>query len=590
MPTTRYLWLIFLVLGTSLGTAIVFTAMRVQDQRIKDTSAARLEVERGRVISAIDRLSHLPIAVAQQPDVQRLVSRPLDETVQERVNRYLQNVGSAAQSSILYVVREDAIAIASSDWQSNRSLLGNSYGFRPYFYNAMKNREARYFAIGVTTNEAGYYIAQPIVVDDRIYGVAVVKIGLDNLQEQWRKDPSQWLLLDEHGVVILASNESVRYQSAPLLSASDRSVFTEQRKYADFPLTRLDGLQQARGNASTTWNHQGKQYLVNETHLEKLNWNLLHLSDTASVKQTGVWTLLTVLLTYGMATLGLLYFRERRRKLRLSRIAEEAQRIRSLNDQLNDEIVERKHAETNLRDAQAELIQASKLAALGQMSAAIAHEINQPLSALRTYSASTRLLIERDRHNEALQNLEAIESVTQRMANLTGDLKVFARKSDSRQEPVALTACLKPLIALHKAPLEEVTTSITFSHPNQEIYVNGNRARIEQVVSNLIKNAVDATENMDKGRIQVALKNTEGAAVIEVADNGAGIENNSLGHLFDPFFTTKPIGQGLGLGLAISHGIVEEMNGQLRARNQNNESGAVFEIRLPQVSDTVQAL
>lgn len=590
MPTTRYLWPIILLLASIIGAAVIFTAMRVQDQRLKDTAAARLEVESGHVVSTIDRLSHLPIAVAQQPDVQRLVSQPLDAKIQDRVNRYLENVGKAADSSILYVVREDGLTIGSSDWESESSLIGNNYGFRPYFINAMQNQEARYFAIGVTTNEAGYYIAQPIVENEHIYGVAVVKIGLQDLQAQWSKDPDQWLLLDQHGVIILASDDRVRYQTAPLLSQSARQFFIEQRKYADYPLTVLPGLQQARENNAETLSQHGKQFLVNETHLKRLNWNLLHLSDTTSVHRTGLWTLLTVALTYGVAALSLLYLRERRRKVRLDRIAEEAQRIRSLNDQLHDEIVERKRAETNLRDAQAELIQSSKLAALGQMSAAIAHEVNQPLSALRTYSASTRLLIERGRHDEALQNLEAIESVTQRMANLTGDLKVFARKSDSRQEPVALIGCLTPLIEQHKAPLQGATTSIIFIHPNHEIYINGNRARIEQVVSNLIRNAVDATQHVNKGRIQIELKNLEGVAIIKVIDNGSGIDNNSLGHVFDPFFTTKPIGQGLGLGLAISHGIVEEMNGQLRARNRDSKNGAIFELHLPQIIDAAEAI
>lgn len=590
MRTTRYLWPIIFLLAAVIGAAIVFTAMRVQDQRLKDTAATRLEVERGRVINSIDRLSHLPIAVAQQPDVQRLVSQPLDTEVRQRVNHFLENVGGAAEASILYVVRADGVAIASSDWQNKPSLIGNNYGFRPYFFNAMKNREARYFAIGVTTNEAGYFISQPIVVNNRVLGVAVVKIGLQNLQDQWSKDPNQWLLLDEHGVIILASDASVRFQTAPTLSEGDRELFLEQRKYADFSLTPLSGLQQARQSTADSLHHQGTQFSVTESHLEKLNWSLIHLSNTAPVRRTGLWALLTVGLTFGVAALSLLYYRERRRKQRLDRIAEEAKRIQSLNDQLNDEIVERKRAETNLRDAQAELIQASKLAALGQMSAAIAHEVNQPLSALRTYSASTRLLIERERHDEALQNLEAIESVTQRMANLTGDLKVFARKSDSQQEPVALIACLTPLIDQHKAPLREATTSISFSHPTTEIFVNGNRARIEQVVSNLIKNAIDATEDVAKGRIVVDLKNLDNTAIIEVIDNGSGIDSNSLGHLFDPFYTTKPIGQGLGLGLAISHGIVEEMNGQLRARNRVNDSGAVFELWLPQVIEPAKAI
>ncbi len=583
---SQVLWPLILVSAALLGTALIITAMRVQDQRIRDTASARLDVERVRVTSSIERLSGLPIAVAQQPEVRQLVSEPLNTTLQNRVNLYLQNVAEATGSNLLYVLRKDALAVASSDWQRENPVLGKYYEFRPYFFNAMKNQEARYFAIGVTTGKAGYYIAQPILLDQEIHGVAVVKISLDAIQEEWRNGPDQWLLLDEHGVIILASNESELYQTAREFGPSKRDVFDTQRKYADHPLTEMPGLQNALIDTNSPLEHNGKQYLLSHTPLDALNWRLIHLSNTAPVNRTGLWTFLTVLLTCGFALFSLLYFRERRRKLGLSRIAEEAQRVQSLNDQLNDEIVERKRAETHLREAQSELIQTSKLAALGQMSAAIAHEVNQPLSAIRTYSASTRLLIERDRHAEAIQNLEAIESVTQRMANLTGDLKVFARKSDSLQESVALVSCINSLIDHLVAPLVSSNIRLEYSPPDYEIYVQGNRARIEQVVSNLFRNAVDAIEKQLNGHVIIKLSAANSMATIQVLDNGTGIDASGINHVFEPFFTTKPIGEGLGLGLAIAHGIVEEMGGQLRARNRTNTEGAVFEVLLPQVTDS----
>ena len=255
--------------------------------------------------------------------------------------------------------------------------------------------------------------------------------------------------------------------------------------------------------------------------------------------------------------------------------------MRSMNQELQAQIGERRKAEQHLQEAQAELIQASKLAALGQMSAAIAHEVNQPLSAIRTFSASTKVLLERDRMVEAHKNLDEIQALTERLAILTYDLKTFARKSDVPRESVSLQDCVKRVVGTLKPDLQEKSITLNVSAPELPVFVVGNAIRIEQVLSNLIRNAMDAaTDVTDRGVVDLSVCREQDEAVVRVQDNGCGLSDDDASHVFEPFFTTKPMGEGVGLGLSIAFGIVEEMGGQLRVRN-SSQGGAMFSVRFP---------
>ena len=276
-----------------------------------------------------------------------------------------------------------------------------------------------------------------------------------------------------------------------------------------------------------------------------------------------------------------LYRRERQRKNALSSAARDAATMRKLNEELQGQIIEREKAEQDLEEAQSELIQASRLAALGQMSAAIAHEVNQPLSAIRTFSASPKVLLERGRMDEAQKNLEEIRALTERLAILTYDLKTFARKSNVPRELVSLAACVERVSGTLQHDLEERKISLQISMPEAPLCIFGNAVRIEQVLSNLLRNAMDATiHSSDEGLVCLSVTREGKQAVIRVQDNGHGMSEEDLAHVFDPFFTTKPLGEGVGLGLSIVYGIVEEMNGQIRVRN-SQEGGALFSVRLP---------
>jgi two-component system, NtrC family, C4-dicarboxylate transport sensor histidine kinase DctB len=264
-----------------------------------------------------------------------------------------------------------------------------------------------------------------------------------------------------------------------------------------------------------------------------------------------------------------------------------------LNAQLQREIAERQKAEKSLAVAEQTLAQSSKLAVLGEMSASVSHELNQPLAAMKTYLAGARLLLQRRRPDEALSSFQRIDDLIERMGAITRQLKSFARKGGEAFEPVDLRSCVSGALAMMEPQLKTRAVKITRSLPRHAVMVQADRIRLEQVIINLLRNALDAIQNHRAPQIDITLAQDlptgpfdRQTAVLCVRDNGDGITD--LENLFEPFFTTKAPGEGVGLGLAISSGIVKDLGGRLTARNAA-EGGAIFEVALPILADVTAA-
>jgi two-component system, NtrC family, C4-dicarboxylate transport sensor histidine kinase DctB len=255
----------------------------------------------------------------------------------------------------------------------------------------------------------------------------------------------------------------------------------------------------------------------------------------------------------------------------------ESAELRLLNARLQREIAEREKAQKDLAVAEQTLAQSSKLAILGEMSASVSHELNQPLAAMKTYLAGARLLLQRRRPDEALSSFHRIDDLIERMGAITKQLKSYARKGGEAFEPVDLRACLSSALAMMEPQFKARSVRITRSLPRQPVMVQVDRLRLEQVIINLLRNAVDATKGTATPQIELMLSQGE-TAMLTVRDNGHGIDD--IEKMFEPFYTTKAPGEGVGLGLAISSGIVNDLGGRLTARNGDG-GGAVFELQLP---------
>ncbi len=546
---------------------------------IKTTAIERTLLYKSTLNNAINRLRYLPLVISRHPVISDLLEKHQGLA---DARTYLSSINTASNGAVIYVLDKTGRTIASSNWQQPKSFEGNNYSFRPYFQQALAGGEGRLFAIGVTTKRAGYFFSRPVYSRQQaniVLGVVVVKVELEQLQSEWEEGGENVFVTSKDDVIILSSNPDWTYKTTKPLSIKTREKIAASRIFEEQSLDALDfkgAHQQFAGSVSI----RSAQYHAFASEPDQNGLTVFYLAELGATKNAK-WLSMILLLTAGFLSLMIfLYLRERTRKLVLDKEAREARRIKRINEQLEAEIKSRKHVEKELRNAQKELVLATKMAALGRMSAAIAHEVNQPIAAIRTFAASSKLLVQRGHANDAVQALDDISKMTERLAIITGDLKLLARNSSEQHSRVDLRVAIANSMKLFDPEFESAKVTVTKDIPAQPVWVEGSLTRIEQVLINLIRNALDAMkDSTNRHQLGVALFTEKNQAVLRIEDNGVGLSSKVAEYLFDPFFTTKPLGEGTGLGLAISYGIVEEMGGKLRARNLPN-GGASFSVRL----------
>jgi two-component system C4-dicarboxylate transport sensor histidine kinase DctB len=525
----------------------------------------------------VERFRSVPALLALDSDVKALLRNPGDVRLRQALNERLEQQNSAAGSTVLYLLANDGETLAASNWHDWSSFVGNNYAFRPYFQDAVADGSGRYFAVGVTTGIPGYFLSQAVRDDDgRVLGVVVIKLEMEDLQRDWASQPGVLLVTDRHGVVFLASRQAWRYHYLRDLSAEASAELLEARKYAGQDLRPLTSLPLERIDDDTErvrvdGPERRQDYLWQRLELPDEGWTL-HLLHPATVSEAG-------LRSYRLAAAGgwmtlaflLLFLAQRRKNQRLHA---------GIRERLEREVALRTE---ELRTAQDELVHAARMAALGQMSAALAHELNQPLTAMQMHLGSLRLLLGSGREQEVREGLARLDGLLQRMAALTGHLKTFARKTPAGlSERLDLGHVLEQALQL-LAPRMRAERVEVRKHLAADAQVRGDPIRLEQVLLNLLHNALDAMADSEQRVLRLSLEPHGGCWQLDVADSGGGIAAEHLGNVFEPFFTTKPLGEGLGLGLAVSYGIVRELGGSLEVRNDGE--GAVFTLKLPMAVD-----
>ena len=315
------------------------------------------------------------------------------------------------------------------------------------------------------------------------------------------------------------------------------------------------------------------------------------IRDRGQVKQRVLWSMMITSFAFGVLVLmGLVMqqrYRRRRERARYEAQANQSlreardrleQRVEERTVDLKQEMAERQRMERALSQTRDELIQAAKLAMLGQMSASISHEINQPLAAIRSYTDNARQFLQQDRCDDVSWNLDQIAELIGNMTQISSQLKLFARKTDGQRSPVSLRNVIDSSKRILLPQLKRTGTEVRVPPLKQDVEVLADPVRLEQVLVNLIANAMNAMEQQQERWVDIGIENGLDRLRLSIRDNGPGISEEHLKRIFDPFFTTKE--SGLGLGLSISHHIVETMGGTLMARNSKG-GGALFTLELP---------
>nr|WP_225779078.1 ATP-binding protein [Pseudomonas sp. Marseille-Q3773] len=564
---------LLIVLGTALSAG---WAMHQAKRQAMAADARRASQQLGLYANAlhtlIDRYRALPAVLALDPELVAALQGPVSEPLQDALNRKLERINGAANSSTLELLDRTGLAIAASNWRLPSSYVGSNYGFRPYFKQARSQGSGRFYAVGVTSGVPGYFLASAVNDEHgRFLGAMVVKLEFPELEREWRQGSDILLVSDARGITFIANQDGWRYRELQPLTGADRAELAETRQYDKHPLVPLQHevltrfaenstLSRVHGPAGTG------EYLWESLPLGSEAWTL-HLLRKPQVVADGRNAALAAAAVWLSLVFAALFLSQR---LRLARLRQRSR------EELKRQVEERTR---ELRTAQEGLVQSAKLAALGQMSAAMAHEINQPLTTQRMQLETLRLLLDHGRYDEARQALEPLEQMLTRMAALTGHLKTFARNSPvGLRERLDLATVVDQALDLLDARMrsEAVDVALYLARP---AWVRGDAIRLEQVLINLLRNALDAMADKRYKRLEIRIEPDGELWRLSVLDSGGGIDEANLAKVFDPFFTTKPVGEGLGLGLAISYGIVHEAGGQLQA--ENLPGGARLSLTLP---------
>ena len=552
------------------------------------------------VANELNRYLPFPELIAEHPLLAETLEAPEDEGLILRANRQMQRMATIVASSDVYLMDATGMTIAANNYLQANSFVGRNFDFRPYFQQAIETgKSAAYFALGTTSGIRGLYFSHPVRDNQgNILGVIAMKVQVEELESQWRRpgapNDAEMVVLDEAGISFMASQPEWLYRD--FSGNGQRASAVGSQRYPDHDLepVAFETLEQHWSVSENTrlvrihWEGAKREYLTVDTRLPRMNWTLQVMVGTRTVLWTRFGFVVGGVVIFIGDLLAALYLRERyRREAELALRGEQLERnvarrtadLERSNQQLLQEIRERERTQNELRETQQELIQAAKLAVLGQMSAGLNHEINQPLTAIQTYARNSRRFLEKGAVDMVDANLVEISSLCDKMAELTRQFKVFARKSEGPPAVVDLRQSVDASLKIIAAQDNSSGIDIRWNRPEHLVMCHGDLIRIEQVMVNLLANAVQAVDGAEQQKITIDIDGDNGNWRCIVRDNGSGLLANSE-QIFEPFFTTKSVKQGLGLGLSISRQIVDALGGSLTGRNRTDGPGAEFVLTL----------
>ena len=560
-----------LALFLAAGATVWVTNRLLTDRFTESTrnrAELRLALYSGNLLSEVRRNSIVPQLLARDPAlIGALNSKDYSQSTQRLIS-FVEEIGAAS----LMLLDGDGRTVAATD----RNRLGSQHRAEAYFVDAMR---ANTTVFSLIEREAGGYrftYSRRLESGQTALGVIVVEVDLQKFERAWAGISDAVMVTDSTGTIILATEprwRGLNEQDALARQTPQSAILRAIQATADWTALPADAY------------IQGEAVLRLESRIPFQGWRMTSYTTYASIRERVNGVLALEIMLFAILLALAFYALSRKTALRMALFQRESAELRALNARLQREIAERERVQETLAVTEQTLAQSSKLAALGEMSAAVSHELNQPLAAMKTYLAGARLLLRRNRPDEALASFGRIDDLIERMGAITRQLKSYARKGSDAFSPVNLGDALASSLSMMEPQLRQRHVRITQYLPSDMVLVLGDRMRIEQVMVNLLRNAIDATKSVSDPEVEVILAKGETAS-FTVRDNGGGIANPD--NLFEPFYTTKQPGDGVGLGLAISSGIVNDHGGRLTARN-GQSGGAVFEMQLPILDSSVEA-
>lgn len=597
LPHRRLLTAI--TIGTCLivvGSIIWFAGSVAGDRALRTMAAdgrASAALHAALLRSELQKFRLVPLALANDPEAARVLATRDPATI-ARFDRRLEQLSDNIRAAAIYLIDADGQTLAASNWNRSLSFVGANYAFRAYFREALAKGAFEQFALGTVSRVPGLYIARRVSVDGR-RGVVVLKVEFDQLETEWAQSGSPAFVTNADGVVLITSIPAWRFRTEHPISPREQAMMRRNLDFGDAPLSVLPIASTDRSGVVTvtgSGDEADGRYVETVSRTSTPGWTLHVLTPVGtSVDDARDTARLIAAILAALATLGIVTLLRRRARRRAearrqenARAALEAEveaRTRDLrvaNSQLMQEMADRRISEAKLQSARDQLVQANKLASLGQITAGVAHEISQPVAAIRSYADNGRLLVERSRFDDLKANLDRIVSMTDRIGAITGELRGFARQARGTTGPIAIGEAVDGALLLLRDRLERHGIAVLKEGDFTQTVI-AERVRLEQVLVNLIANAVEAIDQGGGSRIVIRVASVAAGVVVDIADDGPGLTDKLAAELFRPFTTTKE--QGLGLGLIISRDIARDLGGDLvLVTDQGERNGATFRLTL----------
>lgn len=584
-------WLITCMLAMTAAGELARRDAQADLMRQADAAAA---LHAAVLRSELEKHRSLPVVLSQDPEVVGLISGSGRQSA-DVVSAKLEALAAQTRAAAIYVLDRNGVARAASNWREPTSFVGSDYAFRPYFRGAIQRGEAEFFALGTVSGRPGLYLARRIGTAARPIGVVVVKVEFDALEADWRSSGEPAYVTDSRGVVLVTSVPEWRFRRSRELTPAERqSILSDQtlsgQALAPLPFESEIGnheriIRVAAGGPAGDW-------IVAHTSTDTPGWTL-HLLDPIGgsivanvVSARAVAGLLVTLIAFGAGVL----LRRRQQAMARARAEEQArtdlerridertQELRAANGQLSLEIDERQRAEASREVLREELVQANKLATLGQIAAGVAHEINQPVAAIRTHADTAAAYLDRNDPEAARRSLGRVADLTGRIGAITDELRAFSRKSNQAVSAVSPGAAIDGALLLVGGRLRDGGIALARTGA-ADLQVQAEPIRLEQVIVNLVQNAYEALTDAatPRPRLTIDVSRVGERVEISISDNGPGVDPTVAAALFIPFITTKSA--GLGLGLVICRDIIAGFGGELSLRPGKNGARFVISLR-----------
>ncbi len=525
------------------------------------------------------RFRELAVLTADHPHLRPLMAGVMAE---DDLRAVLQEVADKTGALDIMLVGVDGKPLLATADAPNIDHAG-----RGYFERAMDGALGFHHLYSEAYGRRAFVFAAPVFSRaGPVEAVLMVYADVEGVEASWRGARPAVFFTDAQGIIFLSNRSELVF----------RARLTDPASAAVVPVDRVAPFVRYTEeivSGHEVWHVDGGRYLPRRALHLTLDLPVVDMTgevlvDVAPARQLAF--LQAVMTAAVCLAFGLLLFvaTQRRRTLaalnaRLERrVHDRTAELSELNADLRREVAERTAAEAQLQKAQDDLVQAGKLAALGQMSAGISHELNQPLTAIRSFAENAQGFLERGKPEVAANNLGRISELARRMGRIIRNLRAFARQEDEPPKDVDIVAVIDAALEIVGPRAAQDQIAIVWDRPVGPMIVRGGEVRLQQVILNLVSNGMDAMEDSADKVLTIGLDHAGARTTVSVRDTGPGIAEPEK--IFDPFYSTKAVGaaEGMGLGLSISYGLVQSFGGAIRGRNHPS-GGAVFMVELDRV-------